>query len=120
MRKTELFTIDGEPMLVPDADLSILEEDVVSSDSGLDESGVYHRFGVRRGIKSWEFSYSRLTGEEYAYMEGLFAGKDTFAFGFAFGGTTQEVTAYRSKRSIAWHNAADDQLRNYRFRITQC
>ena len=93
---------------------------MVSADSGLDESGVYHRFGVRRGVKRWEFSYSRLNSEEYAYMEGLFAGKDTFAFCFTFGGRTQEVTAYRSQRSVLWHNAAEGQLRNYQFRITQC
>lgn len=122
MRKTELFTIEGQPVLVPDGDLSMQEEDVVSSDSGMDESGVYHLFGVRKDVKSWDFSYSRLTREEYAYMEELFAGKDTFSFGFVstLDGSRQEVTAYRSKRSILWHSAADGQFRDYRFRITEC
>lgn len=122
MRKTARFTVDGQLMLVPDGDLSMQEEDVVSADSGLDESGVYHLFGVRKGVKSWDFSYSRLTREEYAYLEGLFVGKDTFCFSFvsALDGSRQEITAYRSKRSILWHNAADGAFRNYRFRITAC
>ena len=122
MRTTDLFTVDGQPMLVPDEDLSMQEEDVVSADSGYDESGAYHRFYVRRGVKSWDFSYSRLTQEAYAYMEQLFAEKDTFQFGFvsAIDGCRQEVTAYRSKRSILWHSAAYGQFRDYRFRITEC
>ena len=121
MQKTELFTIDGQPMLVPDADLSILEEDVVSSDSGYDESGVYHHLGLGKRVRSWDFSYARLTRQEYAYLEKLFAGKDTVCFGFvAFDESWQEVTAYRSKRTVLWHNATDDTFRDYRFRITEC
>lgn len=122
MRTTALFTIDGQPMLVPDGDLSMEEEDVVSSDSGCDESGVYHHFGLGKRVKSWNFSYSRLNRTELAYMENLFAGKDTFRFGFVSmtDGSCQEVTAYRSKRSILWHSAANDQFRDYRFRITEC
>lgn len=121
MRKTTLFTVDGQPMIVPDGDLSMQEKDVVSTDSGLDESGVYHLFGVRKDVKSWDFSYSRLTGEAYAYLEELFAGKDTFSFGFvsAADGSRQVVTAYREGRSILWHTAGGE-YRNYRFRITEC
>lgn len=122
MRKTELFTIDGHPMLVPDGDLSLCIEDVESSDSGWDESGVYHRFVLRHNVQSWDFSYSRLTQQEYAYMERLLSKKDTFCFGYesATDGSWQEVTAYLSKRSVLWHCAADGQFRDYRFRITTC
>ena len=122
MRTTELFTIDGQPMLVPDENFSMHQENVVSADSGMDESGVYHLFGVRKNVRNWDFSFSRLTQREYAYMETLFAGKNTFRFGFAspFDTKVQVVTAYRSKRSIQWHNVAEDQFRDYRFRITEC
>ena len=122
MRKTDIFTVDGAAVLIPDRDLAMEETDVVSPDSGWDESGVYHRFYVRKGVKSWDFSYSRLTREEYAYMENLLAGKDTFRFGFlsALDGSRQEVTAYCGKRSVLWHSAADGQFREYRFRITEC
>lgn len=121
MRTTDLFTIDGEPILVPDGDLAFSAEDMESSDSGSDENGNYHRYVLRRNVQSWDFSYSRLSREEYAYMEGLFGGKDTFTFGFvAAHGIKEEITAYRSKHSILWHCAADGQFRDYRFRITAC
>ena len=122
MRTTDLFTIDGKPVLVPDRDLVFSAEDMEASDSGYDENGTYHRFVLRRNVQSWEFSYSRLTQEEYAYMEALLSGKDTFCFGFtsAADGSWQETTAYRSKHSVLWHCAADGQFRDYRFRITAC
>ena len=122
MRTTDLFTIDGEPVLVPDGDLAFSAEDMESSDSGHDENGAYHRYVLRRGVQNWEFSYSRLSREEYAYMEGLFGNKDTFTFGFvsAHTGVKQQITAYRSKHSILWHCAADGQFRDYKFRITAC
>ena len=122
MRTTDLFTIDGKPVLVPDGDLAFSAEDMESSDSGYDENGAYHRYVLRRNVQNWDFSYSHLSQEEYAYMEGLFGEKDTFAFGFTspHDGTKQKITAYRSKHSILWHCAADGQFRDYRFRITAC
>lgn len=122
MRTTDLFTIDGKPVLVPDGDLAFSAEDMESSDSGHDENGNYHRYVLRHNVPSWDFSYSRLSREEYAYMEGLFGKKDTFTFGFvaAHTGIKQEITAYRSKHSVLWHCAADGQFRDYCFRITAC
>lgn len=122
MKTTDLFAIDGQPMLVPDAGLPLLVEDVETSDSGRDESGVLHRFVVRQGMLHWDFSYARLTQEEYAYMESLFAGKSTFRFSYtsAVDSTRQEITAYRSKHSVLWNSAADGQFRDYQFRISAC
>lgn len=122
MRTTDLFTVDGKPMPVPDGDLPLYTEDLEAPDSGRDESGVLHRFVLRRDVPSWEFSYDRLTREAYAYLEGLFAGKDSFRFGYvsALDGTRQEIVAHRGKCSVLWHSAADGQFRNCRFRITAC
>lgn len=122
MRTTDLFTIDGMPILVPDGDLAYYEEDLVSSDSGLDEGGMYHRIVLRSSIRSWDFSYTRLTKEEYAYMEALLAGKESFSFGFesALDDTWQVIPAYRSKHSVLLHCISDGQFRDYRFRITAC
>lgn len=122
MRTTDLFSIDSMPMIAPDKDLVYFEEDLVSSDSGFDESGAYHRFVVRHGIKNWDFTYSRLTKPEYQYMESLFAGKDTFSFLYRSNqdDSWQEITAYRSKHSVLWYSTTDDQFRDYRFRITAC
>lgn len=123
MRKTtDLFLIDGQPMLVPDEDMEISFEDLDAADSGRDESGVMHRFVVRRGVGKWTFSYAYLTQQEYAYMESLFAGKTTFQFTHPShtGGTQVTVTAYRSKHGILWRSAATGQFRNYQFSIIAC
>lgn len=124
MRKlTDLFLIDGLPMLAPDEDMEISMEDIDTADSGRDESAVMHRIVVRRGVGKWSFSYAYLTGEEYAYMESLFAGKDSFRFSYpptAGDSELKVVTAYRSKHGILWRSAATGQYRNYRFSIVEC
>lgn len=122
MKTTDLFLVDGQPMLAPDAGLPLHVEDMEAADSGRDESGALHRFIVRQGMLHWDFSYARLTQKEYAYMENLFAGKTTFRFVYpsAVDGSRQEVTAYRSKHGILWHSAADGQFRDYQFRVSAC
>ena len=121
--KTNLFLIDGLPLLAPDENVEISVEDIDASDSGRDESGVMHRFLVRQGVGKWTFSYACLTAEEYAYMESLFAGKATFLFTHpdcANGGQPRVITAYRSKYGIRWQSAATGQFRNYSFSIIGC
>ena len=121
--KTNLFLIDGQPMLAPDADMNIAMEDLDAADSGRDESGAMHRFVVRHGLGQWSFSYAHLTQEEYEYMERLFAGKVTFQFSYPSQGNknqTAVTTAYRRQHGIRWHSLATGQFRNYGFSIIQC
>lgn len=122
MKTTDLFLIDDMPMLVPDGDVRISVENIVSGDSGRDESGELHRFVARRNVQSWDFVYSQLTREEYAYMEKLFAKKDDFQFTFlsATDGTSQTATAFRDKHSVLWLSASKGLFRDYRFRISVC
>ena len=124
MRKTtDLFLIDGQPMLIPDANLEILIGDIEDSDSAWDESGFLHRFAMRHGVGKWKFSYARLTGEEYTYMEQLFADKQTFRFtypDYTRGGQMKEVIAYRKEHEIMWQSARGGQFRNYVFYIVGC
>lgn len=122
-KKTDLFLIDGQPMLAPDENVEISMEDIDAADSGRDESGVMHRFMVRQGVGKWTFSYAYLTGEEYAYMESLFAGKGSFRFAYpdcTDGGQAKVITAYRSKHGILWQSAVTGQFRNYSFSIIGC
>ena len=122
-KKTDLFLIDGQPMLVPDENMEISREDIDASDSGRDESGFMHRFVVRYGVGKWAFSYAHLTQEEYAYMEALFQGKDTFAFSYtdcSGGGKKVNTLAYRTKHGISWKSAATGEFRNYSFNIIEC
>lgn len=124
MRKTtELFMIDGLPMLVPDEDMEISMEDIDASDSGRDESAVMHRFVIRRDVGKWSFSYANISQEEYAYMESLFAGKTSFQFTHPSptdGGRQAVTTAYRGKHGILWHCAATGRFKNYQFSIIEC
>lgn len=119
---TELFLIDGQPIVVPDSNLKLQLQDLESSDSGRDESAVMHRYLVRQGVGKWRFSYTELIAEEYAYMETLFAGKAEFLFTRPDTRTGQAVTTkcYRSDHRILWDNGATGQFRNYQFEIAEC
>lgn len=124
MRKTtDRFLINGVPMLVPDADVGVSYEDLDSAATGRDESGVMHRFLVRSKVAVWSFSYSHLTEQEKAYMEGLFgdSGVFTFTHPARLDATKAESTqAYRSKYSISWKNARTGLWSSYGFQIIQC
>lgn len=122
MVTTDLFKIDGLPMCPPDSDMSMAFEDIDSADSGRDESAVMHRIVVRQGVGKWEFSYTHLTREEYAYMESLFYGKADFIFTYhnPLTGGINKCKAYRSKHSVVWHSARTNTYRNYQFSIIAC
>lgn len=121
--KTNLFTVNGKPMLVPDQEVTVNYEDLDASDSGRDESGVMHRFVVRYKVASWSFSYSHLTEEEKKYMESLFPASSTFSFGHPNrqdSSKQETTTCYRSKYSLSWKNAATGLWSNYGFQIISC
>jgi len=120
MNTTQLFLIDGKPVLVPDEGLSLGRTDTEAADSGYDESGVYHRFLVGQGVEHWDFAYEQLTAAEYAYMEGFFAGKNTVQFTCPGETAARTVTAYRSKHTVRWQSAADGTYRDYRFWVQIC
>ena len=120
---TELFKINGRPMLVPDEEVTVSYEDLDDGDSGRDESGVMHRIPVRYKVGSWGFSYAHLTEAERQYMESLFpdAAEFTFTHPDRLDSTKQVTcTAYRSKYSISWKNARTGLWSNYSFQIIQC
>ena len=121
--KTELFLINGQPMLVPDAEVGVSYEDLDSSDSGRDESGIMHRIPVRYKVSSWNFTYSHLTEEEKQYMESLFPDAADFTFTHpdrVDSSVAVSCQAYRSKYGISWRNAKTGLWSNYSFNIIEC
>lgn len=121
--KTELFKINGVPMLAPDAEVGVSYEDLDSADSGRDESGIMHRVPVRYKVSSWQFSYGNLTEEEKRYMESLFPDAADFELTHPDRfDANKAVTcrAYRSKYSISWKNARTGTWQNYGFNIIEC
>ena len=95
-KKTELFLINGVPMLAPDSEVGMSYEDLDSADSGRDESGVMHRIPVRYKVGVWSFSYSHLTTPELQYLESLFpeAGEFDFTHPSRLDPTVPAVTGY--------------------------
>lgn len=120
---TDLFTVNGRPMLVPDSQVSVSYEDLDSADAGRDEAGYMHRILVRSKIPSWSFSYSHLTEAEKQYMEGLFGEAATFRFGHPSrldAAQTEFTQCYRSKYGISWQNARTGLWAGYSFQIIGC
>lgn len=121
--KTELFKINGVPMLVPDAEVEVNYEDLDAADSGRDESGFMHRIVVRYKVGSWKFVYAHLTEEEKQYMENLFPDTDSFKFQHPSrynSSQTEVTTCYRSKYGISWRNARTGLWRDYSFSVIEC
>ena len=61
---TDAFLINGQPMLAPDAEVTVSYEDIDGADAGRDQAGFLHRSLLRCKVPSWNFSYTWLTEEE--------------------------------------------------------
>lgn len=110
--KTDLFTIGGQPILTPDADVSVKKTDV-EGDSVRDRSGMLHRT-VLRQVRCWEFSYSRLTAGERSYLMGILT-----AGAFQFAHPEGESTCYCKEISSEFHDATAGVWQNFRFRVEE-
>ncbi len=122
MRNQECgYYIDGQPILVPDAELEVSASDLDSPDSGRDESGVMHRFRVRERVRTWSLSYGVLTGMEYRYMHDLMAGKSVFTFSFPGpDGLQESCSAYCSKVGFSICDQSQGIYKNLKFNIIEC
>lgn len=115
--------VNGVPFIPPDADIEFSYEDIDDSDSGRDESGVMHRIVIRYKVMTGSFVFSRLTKEDYVYMESIFPDEEDFEFTRPSRKNPDELettTCYRSKYGIAWNNARTGEHRNYKFNIVEC
>ena len=118
---TELFKINGAPMLAPDAGVEASYSDLDSADSGRDESGFMHRLVVRHKVPSWQFCYTHLTAEEYAYLRSILPREGTFLFTYPNeNGEPEEVEAYISKYTVLWQDLNRGSYRNLKFSIIGC
>ena len=120
---TELYQIDGKPMLAPDAGVQMSFSDLDSGDSGRDEAGFMHRIVKRRKVGVWSLSYSHLTQAEYGYMLSILPAGGSFTFRYPAPedpSQGRETTAYLSKYGIVWHSARTGEFRNLKFDIIEC
>ena len=117
---TQDFKIDDTPMLTPDAGVGITCEDLEEG-TERDESGFTHRSVLRCDVKTWQFSYSVLTAEEYAYTKKLLRGKNTFQFSYKDeDGQPQTVTAFCRQTSASWWSIRHGVYKNLQFDIIEC
>lgn len=115
------YLVDGNPLLVPDMNVTITENDLDDETSGRDETGHMHRSIIRSGLKTWEFSYALLDAEDYSYIQSLFKGKATFVFEYRNpDGSAGSTHAYASKRSITLRDYATGEYKNLKFNIIEC
>ena len=113
--------IDGKPILVPDAGVSVEYIDLDSAESGRDESGVMQRIVSRYGVMNIHLPYDSVSRLEYAYMESLFAGKSTFMLTYRdHNGDITERQCYRSNHSIVFLTVLTGLYSNYAFNIIEC
>ena len=78
--RTPLLQIDGQNLPRPNEAPQYDFADSESSDSGADESGVYHREVLRYGVLSCTIKYDYLQNADCAYLLGLLEGRNTFQF----------------------------------------
>lgn len=120
---TELFQINGKPILTPDGEVSISYEDIDGADAGRDQAGFMHRSQLRGKVPSWTFTYTWLTEEDKNYMEGLFGDEPTFLLTHPSrldAGVQETTRCYRSKYGICWKSAKTGLWGNYSFTVIAC
>jgi len=119
---TDIYKIDGQPMIAPDEDMELSFEDIDDADSGRDESGVMHRILVRRKVGKWSFRYTHLSREDYRYMRSILPAGETFQFTYPDPdtGEAKRCTAYLSGYSVVWNGLYTERYRNMKFNIIAC
>lgn len=120
---TNLFTVNGKPLLTPDEPIQVSYDDIDSADAGRDQLGILHRYPVRYKVAKWSFSYSHLTEEEKQYMESLFPDSATFTFRHPDRKDANRFavsTCYRSHYALCWRNSVTGVWSGYGFNIIEC
>ena len=120
-KTTSKFQINGVPMMTPDVGVEIGVTDLISSDSGRDESGFTHNIVLRSEVHTWTFRYAWLTAEEYAYVRQLLRGNHEFDFTFPNEkGETKTVKAYCIEKRAAYWSSKSALYKDMQFEIVEC
>ena len=96
------WTVNGTPIYVPQG-CKVEHSNVVSSDSGRDESGYMHITWLRRDVRKVYLTWNYLTGSELAYMMNLMQGKE-FTFKFLNNSSTASISGYVGESSYEHYN----------------
>lgn len=125
-RRTPLLQIDGQPLPEPTAPAEINFNDMESSDSGPDESGVYHRVILRFGVLSCTLTYDYLDNRDCAYLMELLKNKSTFQFTCPVSSEDTDVnhtitrTCYCTNHGAALQRLQHGVWRDMSLKIQEC
>lgn len=120
---SDLYQINGKPMLAPDAGVEMSFQDLESRDSGRDESGFLHRIVMHNKAGVWGFTYSHLSREEYSYMLSILPEEGHFIFThpvLSDNTKSETTTAYLAGYNITWQSARTGEYRDLKFSIIEC
>ena len=120
---TDIYKIDGQPMVAPDENVEMSFADLDAAESGRDESGYMHRIVVRHKVGVWNFCYSHLSQEEYAYLLSILPQAGSFVFTRPRQddcSQSEESRCYISGYSVAWRSRRTGDYRNLKFSIIEC
>lgn len=115
------FQVDGQPILVPDAGVAVKKTELLAADSGRDESGFFHRRLLRQRMRQWDISYGAVDGQEYRYLQSLFAGKESFLFSFrGEDGQPQTARCYCGGSTASLCDSTRSVYKNLKFSVVEC
>lgn len=126
LKRTDLLQIDGKPLPEPTETADIQFTDIESSDSGSDETGVYHREVLRFGVLTCTLTYSYLDNADCAYLLGLLQNKTTFQFTSPVASDAADVTqtitrtCYCSNYGAALQRLKAGVWRDMTLKIKEC
>lgn len=126
LKRTDLLQIDGKPLPEPTETADIQFTDIESSDSGSDETGVYHREVLRFGVLTCTLTYNYLDNADCSYLLGLLQNKTTFQFTCPVASDSTDVaqtitrTCYCSNYGAALQRLKAGVWRDMTLEIKEC
>lgn len=112
--------IDKRMILVPDSGVVWSYSDVLSKDSGKDESGVQHNIVLREDVRSCTLEYRYISRKEYLYMRSLWKGKQQVEITYReHDGTVGRFIAAKPSHKITVDNAPLGYYRSLKIVITE-
>lgn len=91
------------PIYVPSIDTKITTDNITTSDTGRDESGIMHIGWVQRKLYKIQLHYKAMTDDELYTLFNKIVGQN-FKFKFRHAGVTRTINAYCGASDVTLHS----------------